>query len=460
MKLFSRSTSLTTRLFLASAVLLPIALSFSATMLNHAYQRSLRAAERDALLEQMDILLGAAEPVSQGLDFPTILAEPRYSSINSGLIGWVLNSEQVIQWRSNSSELIREEKLPSVDIDFHSGARHFFQTQIQETEYYAIFYDTTWDIQKKEQRFRFIVMHSRDPMRNELQAFQKRLWKWLGGLTIILVLVQTLIAKWSLRPLNKLADDLKKVEEGQQQQLAGHYPAEIQPVTDNLNKVLRSEQAQRDRYRNTLSDLAHSLKTPLAVIRGHLQNTSLPSKSLSHVVEEQVTRMSTIVGHQLRRASAQVTQTSHSRTAIKPIIQRLTNALNKVYQHKQIRCNWSDIPADLSTHCEEADLMELIGNLIDNAYKYGAQSVRISARKVGEQMGVEIIIEDDGPGIPEDVKQTILTRGARVDTASPGQGIGLSVTVDILGSYGGDLEIEQSSLGGASFTLHIPGLSK
>lgn len=430
-------------------------------MLNHAYQRSLRAAERDALLGQIYILLGAAEPIEKGIELPPLLAEPRYSSINSGLVGWVVNAQGVIQWRSKSSELIHIDTMPNINTEFRSGKRLFFTSQIEKKEYYAISYDTTWDVDNKEQGFRFIVMHSRDPMRNELKAYQKRLWKWLGGLAFLLILVQSFVAKWSLSPLRKLASDLKKVEGGKQQQLAGHYPAEIQPVTDNLNQVLRNEQAQRERYRNTLSDLAHSLKTPLAVIRGQLENTqSIPTESLSHSLDEQISRMSAIIDHQLRRASAQVTQTSRATITIKPIILRLTRALDKVYGHKKIHCDLDDISDSLKIHCDEADFMELVGNLIDNAYKYGRNFVRVSAKHIDRKASIEITIEDDGTGIPMDVKQTILTRGTRADTATPGQGIGLAVAVDILDSYGGRLDIKQSNLGGANFKLHIPSWKK
>ena len=425
-------------------------------MLNHAYQRSLRAAERDALIGQIYILLGAAEPEGKTLQLPPSLAEPRYESINSGLMAWVVDDNGLIQWRSKSSELLSYEDMPRIGSAFSSGKRLFFSNFIQEQEYYAVTYDTIWDTDNGELQFRFVVMQSRDPMRNELKAYQKRLWKWLGGLAVLLTIIQTLIAKWSLRPLNKLASDLQKVEAGYQQQLAGKYPAEIQPVTDNLNRVLRNEQAQRERYRNTLSDLAHSLKTPLAVISGHLQNPSTESKVLHKTMDEQVSRMSAIVGHQLRRASAQVSQSADSFTVLKPMVERLTRALDKVYQQKVLTCSARDIPADLSIHCDESDLMELLGNIIENAYKYGKSYVRIAARELPAQHTKEITIEDDGPGIADDVKQTILTRGARADSATPGQGIGLSVTVDILGSYGGKLDIMTSELGGAQFTIHIP----
>jgi two-component system sensor histidine kinase PhoQ len=423
-------------------------------MLNHAYQRSLRSAERDALLGQIYILLGAAEPSSKGLQLPPALSEPRYSSVNSGLLGWVVNTEGTVQWRSRSSELLDIDSMPTVTTAFSPGRIQFFSTWLDGREHYAITYDTVWDVNNKERGYRFIAMHSREPMANELEAYQKRLWKWLGGLAFLLVIVQTLIAKWGLSPLRKLAADLEKVEEGLEQ-LPGAYPAEIQPVTDNLNRVLRSERAQRERYRNTLSDLAHSLKTPLAVIRGQLENKhSLSEESLAQIIDEQVSRMSAIVDHQLRRASAQVVQASQSSAIqVKPVIERLVRAMQKVYQAKATRFRL-DVADNLHFHGDEADLMELLGNLIDNACKYGRNSVAISAQQQGRDLAM--IVEDDGPGVAADVQHTILTRGTRADTAIPGQGLGLAVAVDILSSYGGSIDIFRSKLGGAGFAIRIP----
>lgn len=400
------------------------------------------------------MLLGAAEPVRKGIQVPPVLPEPRYSTLNSGLIGWTTDTNDQLQWVSRSGELILKSELPKVTSEFKAGRERFFHPIIDDQEYYAISYDTVWELNDTEQGFRFMVMHSRAPMANEMEAYQKRLWKWIGGMAFLLIIVQTLIARWGLSPLRKLATELENVEEGSQQQLSGRYPAEIQPVTDNLNRVLRSEKAQRERYRNTLSDLAHSLKTPLAVIRGHIENPQKHQKNdLSQVVDEQVARMSSIVDHQLRRASAQVTQASQTAVPIRPIIERLIAAMHKVYQHKGIQCELH-MQHTLAFHGDEGDFMELVGNIIDNACKYGNANVKITGKRVRELL--EISVEDDGSGVPADIRQAILTRGARADTASPGQGIGLAVAVDILSSYGGNIDIIKSPLGGAHFKLQIP----
>lgn len=449
-----RTTSLTARLFLASALLLPLLLGFSATMLNHAYQRSLRSAERDALRGQVHLILGAAEPTEDGIQLPPVLPEPRFSTVNSGLVGWVLDTEHELLWRSRSGDLIGDDQLPRITSQFQPGRERFFNPHIDGHEFYAISYDTLWDVDNTELGFRFVVMHSRIPMHNEMEAYQKRLWKWLGGMAFLLVIVQTMIAKWGLSPLRKLAADLEKMQEGSQQKLKGAYPSEIQPVTDNLNRVLLSEQAQRERYRNTLSDLAHSLKTPLAVMRGQIENPQEQTlEEITKVIDEQVGRMSAIVDHQLRRASAQVTQTSGTAVPITPIIERLVNAMHKVYYHKGVHCTYH-VDGPLGFHGDEADFMELVGNLIDNACKYGEKRVQIACKRVGNQL--EMSVEDDGAGVAADVRQAVLTRGTRADSTTPGQGIGLAVAVDILTSYGGNIDILKSKLGGACFKLRIP----
>jgi two-component system, OmpR family, sensor histidine kinase PhoQ len=452
----SSSFSLSLRLFIASAVLLPPLLAFSSHMLNHAMLRSQQTAERNLLRGQIHLLLGAAQPNKKGLKLPDNLPESRFSTVNSGLIGWIIDSNDKIYWMSKSGDLAEKTELPQFNQAFVAGKEYYASFTLGGEEYYALTYDTLWEINKQDKRYRFVVAHNQGSMQAELNAYQKRLWKWLAGLALLLVIVQTLVTRWGIQPLRRLARDLEQVEAGRSQELAGNYPADIQPVTNNLNRVLRHELAQKERYRNSLNDLAHSLKTPLSVLRGQLQNRD--TEQLIQVVDEQVNRMTAIVDHQLRRATAQVTQTNaHNLLDLTPLVQRLINAMHKVYQQKGIRCT-SHMPSHLKFAGDEGDMMELIGNLIENACKYGLSQVQISAKIEKHSHGRELVIfvEDDGPGIPASVHETILTRGARADTANAGQGIGLAVAVDILSSYGGSLEITTATLGGAGFILRLP----
>ncbi len=448
------ASSLSMRLFFASVVLLPFLLGFSATMLDYAFKLSLETAERDALRSQVYLLLGVAEPDEHTLEMPPALTEPRFGELNSGLYGWIVDGQGQVIWQSRSTDLIPADYFPPLVSPFNTGIKNFFSSAFNADDFYVMSYDTIWPVGGADRPFRFVVAHSQADLKASLAAYRERLLMWVVGLALLLIVVQSLIARWGLLPLRRLARNLELVEAGKSQALAGQYPADIRPVTENLNKVLRAEQAQRERYRNTLGDLAHSLKTPLSVVRGQLETAASNPQELTAVVNEQISRMSIIIDHQLRRASAQVTQNAvYARVLVKPLVERLVVAMQKVYQQKEVNISVF-IDDNLPFLGDEADLMEVAGNLIENACKYGNSQVRVCAKIVGDDLLINI--EDDGPGVADTLKSTILTRGARADTATSGQGIGLSVAVDIVSSYGGSLQISSSSLGGASFNISLP----
>lgn len=448
------ASSLSGRLFLASVVLLPFLLGFSATMLDYAFKLSLETAERDALRSQVYLLLGVAEPDESTLEMPPALTEPRFGELNSGLYGWIVNRAGEVVWQSRSTDLIPADYFPALTTPFEAGVKNFFSSRFNADDFYVMSYDTIWPVGGQDLPFRFVVAHSQTDLKASLAAYRDRLLMWVVGLALLLTIVQSLIARWGLLPLRRLARNLELVEAGKSQELAGQYPADIRPVTENLNKVLRAEHAQRERYRNTLGDLAHSLKTPLSVVRGQLETAASNPQELTAVVDEQISRMSMIIDHQLRRASAQVTQNAvYARVLVKPLLERLTSAMQKVYRQKALNIT-IEADASLPFLGDEADLMEVLGNLIENACKYGKSQVHISAKIIHGDL--RISIEDNGPGVSDTLKSTILMRGARADTATAGQGIGLSVAVDIVSSYGGSLQISRSSLGGASFNISLP----
>lgn len=449
------SSSLTLRLSIASVVFLVPLLMYSGYTVKRAMLKSQQAAEKEALRGQIHQLLAAAAPTKKGLKLPANLPEPRYSTVNSGLIAWIVDGNNNVFWHSRSADLVAEPDFPKFEQTFSAGSEQFASFKLGNEEYFVVTYDTLWDINKVEKPFRFIVAHNQAAVQAEMEAFNSRLNRWLRALALLLIVVQTLIARWTLYPLRRLAKDLEKVEKGERQTLAPNYPADIQPVTDNLNKVLRNELMQKERYRNSMADLAHSLKTPLSVIRGYLESRKTPVQDpLAQVVEEQVARMSSIVEHQLRRASAQFTP-AHAQPLIHlaVLIKRIVSALLKVYQDKHMQCVVK-VPDALALAADEGDLMELIGNLIENAFKYGKSQILITAKQ--DNHWVHIFIEDNGPGIPPEQHAHILTRGTRLDTATAGQGIGLAVAVDILTGYGGELAIVASSLGGAGFSIRLP----
>lgn len=446
-----KSASLSTRLLLASSILLPVLLGVSAYMLDLAFQRSLYAAQQQRLQGHLYLLLAAAEVIDDQLQLPTELIEPRFSQLDSGLYAHIYDVDGREVWRSASAEFLPELKWSGEELK--PGTTQFSRKDINSGDYsdfFQLIYDVAWEGDDgRLTLFRFDILYSQLEYKSELAAYRQQLWWYLGGLALLLLITQMLILRWGLKPLQVLAHDLDAIDAGEAATLAGEYPAEIHAVTENLNRVLKTERAQRERYKNTLSDLAHSLKTPLAVVRGA---NGLPMDKLRKTLDEQITRMNQIVSHQLQRAVISNQQTG-IKVNISNIIKRLSDALGKVYKEKNIDFNL--IAQDEGFfYGDESDLMELLGNVLDNAYKYGQSKIAVGLST--NSNAAEITVADDGAGISDEMCQDILQRGTRADSTAPGQGIGLAVAVDIVNSYGGDIAISRSKFGGAEFKITLP----
>lgn len=444
--MFARQ-SLISRHLLASVVLLPLLLGFSAFALDRAFRQSLLSAEGEALKAQLYGLLGAAEPDGETLYLPEALAEPRFNTPESGLYAKVTNVLGFTVWQSTSLTISDLHPAADANLEIEAGEALFDMVTIASQNYFRYIYDTIWEIQGKDRYFRFYVLHSSETVDNELRAYRKTLWLWLSVLALLIITAQILIVRWGFRPLNTLATQLRLFQEGSTSYLQGSYPKEIEPITTNLNLLLESERKQRKKYKNTLADLAHSLKTPLAIIRSNIAAGDY------RAIEEQLDRMSNIIEHQLRRATTISTNVNRVSSNLFSIVDRLGTALTKVYTEKSIKFT-NLVDEDLSYVGDENDLMELLGNIIENAFKYSHSKVQVRAEKSASEL--VLTVEDDGPGIPEDKRQNILSRGARADTATPGQGIGLAVSIDIISSYNGSIAVERSALGGAAFRIQLP----
>lgn len=326
-------------------------------------------------------------------------------------------------------------------------------SHLPEQKLYLFQYPVVWESGNGETRFLISVLRSDEQVRNEMKTFSLQLLGWLSGICLVALLAQYYIMRWGLRPLDLLANDLKRIEAGDAERLEGRYPVEVQDVTSGLNRLLETERRQRERYRNTLGDLAHSLKTPLAVIRGAGIEPQ-DEQEYRQQVEEQALRMQQIVQYQLARAVKSQGQNLARAIPVQPVVERLLGVMAKVYADTP-REVFKQLEPGIGFSGDERDLMELLGNLIDNAYKYGFRRVGVMGRLEGDELILEI--SDDGSGVAPEQRQVILERGARLDTQQPGQGIGLAVAVDIISSYDGALEVQESRWQGACFRLTLPG---
>lgn len=447
--------SLQGRFIAASLLFLPLFIGGSGLLLEQAAKDNLLLAEQEQLQSQLYILLGAAEVQDGQLWLPEQLPEPRYSVVDSGLYAQILSPDEQSnwqpRWQSTSTKMLSSALPAQNQQNFSTN----FQRLDQLKYYFRQTYDLSWeDDSGVTLPLRFEIFHGREPYNQQLQHFRQQLWYGLSILAMILLTIQVGIMRWGLNPIKRLVKDLRAMPQQEIQRLSGSYPDEITPITDSLNEVLNNEQKQRERYKNTLGDLAHSLKTPLAILHGELQNEANRDSSNNAIMGEQVERMNTIIRHQLQRAVLQTNHQHRTSEAVLPVVQRLCTAMGKVYRDKNIHFD-VHIAEGTNYPIESQDLFELLGNLIENACKYGKDQVIISAATLTQSL--IITVADNGKGINATEQESILQRGARADTAKPGQGIGLAVSTDIVSAYGGSIDVANSeTYGGAEFRVRLP----
>lgn len=284
-------------------------------------------------------------------------------------------------------------------------------------------------------------------------------WSWfiyvLLANVLLVVPLLLLAAWWSLRPIEALAREVRELEQCDRDSLNPETAPELTYLVQNLNRLLHIERERYDKYRTTLTDLTHSLKTPLAVLQSTLRSLRGNKISLDQAepeMLEQISRISQQIGYYLHRANMRGNSNLLSRElhSVAPLLDSLCSALNKVYQRKGVSITL-DISPETIFVGEKNDFMEVMGNVLDNACKYCLEFVEVSIQHNDDTL--HMIVEDDGPGILESQRERVFHRGQRADTLRPGQGIGLSVVRDILDQYDGNIIIGVSPLGGARMEI-------
>ena len=443
--------SLAQRLLLASLICLPLYLAATGWFLAQAFETSQLDSAQERMRVQFYSLVGALEVNADGVRVSPHTGDPRLRQLNSGLYAVITKPQGELLWQSPSSEgMDLSQNLLTADDPPPTGVERF-QALTDATPFLRFQFQTTWETEEGEDTpLVFTILETQTALRAELGSFLRQLWFWLGSAALLLTAAQAAILRWGLRPLRQLALDLRDLELGRRAALPERYPAELQPLATNLNQLLMREQLQRERYRNTLADLAHSLKTPLAVLRQSVEGNAVPERAL---LDEQIGRMDQLIGYQLQRAVASGPHNLQQRVLLAPLVAKLINSFSKVYFDKQPQFS-VQVAADCPCRGDESDLLEVLGNLLDNACKACRKKISVGAT-AGERW-LLINVEDDGPGVPADQRERIQQRGQRADSYQPGQGIGLAVAVDILESYGAELDIGASELGGARFTIRWP----
>lgn len=429
--------SLWLRFLSAAALLLLLFVILTGLALQKALDHYSKQAEYNRLQGLVFTLLAAIEVDADGRLSVTAdeIPEPRLRRFDSGLSAVIYDNNRRAIWQSDSLLI----KPP--EINPPAPGQWLFSSDPD----YRLTFGFEWELNDQSlHTFALQVIDSASPIANQRQAFAKQLWWWLLGIALLLLTLMLALLHWGLKPLRGVTKELELVRAGKQQSLQNRVPHEIQPLAEGINTLLGHERRQQQRYRDALGDLAHSLKTPLAIMQG--QSSQPDSKTMN----EQIARMEQIIGHQLQRAATAGKQALRKPIAVQPVVQRLIQAMQKVYAEKNISFK-NEIPEQSQLAIDEADLMELIGNLLDNAAKFTNNTVTVSYESNTTQ---EIItIKDDGPGIEAANQKDIVKRGVRADTRHAGQGIGLTVARDIIEAYGGQLIIDKTTPQGAIIKL-------
>lgn len=453
--------SLSSRLLISVSVLLLMFFGATIAVLDTAFTEAGEQARRDILDGQLVALLAAAEQNDGGeLELPDgRLREPRFGQIGSGLYGEILDDTGKLIWRSRSGLGL---ELPSGVVP-ELGNHLFAREQLEDaTPLLTLSLAVEWEFDDGDaQAFVFKVAESLDSFDAQVAGFRGQLFGWFAAVAVTMLLAFSLLLRGLMKPLRMIETEIGEIEEGKRASLSQHFPTELTGVARNMNLLIDSERARSDRYRYTLDNLAHSLKTPLAAIRALLSDHE--RAGFGEKCNEQIDRMDEIVRYQLRKPAA----SAANNLVLQPVpvekeVTRLIDGLRKVYHDKRPQFDVS-IERGMQFRGDTGDFLELAGNLLDNACKWCEQHVRISVvpsvSTNAVASGMVLTVSDDGPGIPEDAANALLQRGMRLDESTPGHGIGLAVVKDIARSYGGTLSIQESKLGGAEITVSIPPVS-
>lgn len=447
--------SLRLRVLVAGAVVVALFAGLTGLAAERAFRGSVEALSRERLQARIYLLMGAVEVAADGaLTMPTALAEPRLAVPGSGSYAAIATAGGDLLWQSDSSLGVQ---VPYASVQSPGDSRLNSAVPGGSDLLQTLAFPVFWELENgEEQIFIFQAAENRAALEAEVTAFRDTLWRWLGGGAAVLLIMQAGVLIWSLAPVRRVAEEVRDIETGSRDALGGGYPRELQRLTEGLNALIGGREARLRRYRNTLGDLAHSLKTPLAVLRAGQDSDGQGNSQ--EAIDEQLNRMEQTIEYHVQRAAMSGHSPLAAPVAVRPAAQRVIESLKKIYHEKGLDFD-CEIAKSIVFAGDPGDLAELLGNLGDNACKWGRSRVRFSAVNEagrGERLRMHLIVEDDGPGIPDDLREAVLRRGVRADSRLSGQGIGLAVVRETVEEiYGGTVQIDEGELGGTRIRLSL-----
>lgn len=440
--------SLRLRLMLAAALLALLFMLALLPALQKAFSLALQESIEQRLASDVTTMISAARIEHGHLQMPELLPDERYNLPNMGLLGYIFDREGRLVWRSRATA----DKHINYQPRYDGRGNEFARIRQNDGDEFFVYDVEVKLLGGKSAAFSIVALQPVREYQHTLDGLREKLYLGFGAALLALMVLLWAGLTWGLRSLRRLSRELDEVESGAREGLSREHPRELLRLTGSLNRLLHSEREQRQRYRDSLDDLAHSLKTPLAVLQGVGESMGQRSdeREQARVLQSQIERMSQQIDYQLQRASLRKSGLVRHKVRLAPVLDSLCNTLDKVYRDKRVTVTLN-IPEQAWVPIEEGALLELLGNLLENAYRLCLGQVRVSLEQLpGQQV---LCVEDDGPGVPPGQRMRILQRGERLDRQHPGQGIGLAVVKDIIDSFDARLTLDDSPLGGAAFRI-------
>lgn len=423
--------SLRSRLVLAAIVwLTAMVIAAGVTVPKQVFNYMLDSTN-DQLSLYLDELSASVEVDSEGkLTLTTPLSDPRFNQPYSGLY-WSIE---------NGADELRSRSLWDKKITFDKGEKHALGARDEilltiKTSLYFPEYDGPIDV---------LIGIDEQPLEDTVAKLMGQLWiilalLYFGVLFIIIIQIQ-----WSLNPLTKMHKELSQVRSGDKECLDGEYPREVAPIVLDLNALLFHYQELLERARHHAGNLSHALKTPLSVLRNEINTSDDDTRAK---LQEPINQIQHQIDYHLGRARMAGSKNILSvKTQPAERIDLISMAFDKVYAYRDITLI-NEIDSEIEVAVENTDFDEMVGNLLENAYKWSSAVIRVHS-DTRDENNIAIIVEDDGPGIPDEKLDQVLQRGVRLDETTPGTGLGLNIVSEMAHSYRGKLSLERSPMGG------------
>jgi two-component system sensor histidine kinase PhoQ len=421
--------------------------------LNSAFEQSVLSNAEDNLRNQILLLIANIDVLDGKVVVPAVMPEPRLGQMDSSLFAQVSVDGEAVVWRSAS---MLDRQLPVLSSDL--GQFIFFDNfnWPNQTSSYAMSLGIEWETEKGDFPLTIQVAEHSTAYIQRLAKYQRQVVIGLlvfGGALITLLLA---LLGWALKPLHRVTLQVGEIEEGKRQHFDENYPLEVNRLTKNLNQLLSFDEQRVTRQKEVLGNLAHSLKTPIAVLSGLSYSVDIKDDA-----QRQISAMQNIIDYQLQSAS-----TVGRRRFSRPIkiynqTLQIINTLQKLHAEKNIDCELI-MKNDALFYGDEGDWMELSGNLLDNAFKWAHSKVRITVEntqledKESHRQALKLIVEDNGDGINDDLKETISQRGVRLDSQTPGHGLGLHIVKGLVEAYNGEFLVADGTEGsGTLFRVQL-----